>query len=132
MEATTLKYLCLIFNDEWRLEAMPQQERVAFEAEHLACDDRLRESGHFIAAEALEPAHAATLVRMRNARLTITDGPFIETKEPLGGFYLVEARDLNDAIRVAGSIPSARTGSIEVRPIRNLHPLTRALETLTD
>lgn len=126
-----MKYLCLIFNDEWRLEAMPQHERAAFEAEHLACDDRLRESGHFIAAEAVEPAHAATLVRMRNARLSVTDGPFIETREQLAGFYLVEARDLNDAIRVAGSIPSARTGSIEVRPIRSLQPPTHGLEAIT-
>jgi hypothetical protein len=118
-----MKYLCLVFNEEKVLDAMPPAELAAFEAEHLACDDRLRESGHFIVAEALGPVSTATTVRVRAGKLSVSDGPFAETKEQLGGFYLIEARDLNDAIRLAGEIPSARTGSIEVRPVRELTPV---------
>jgi hypothetical protein len=75
-----------------------------------------------MAAEALEPVNTATTVRIRNGRMSVTDGPFAETKEQLAGFYLIEARDLNDAIQVAAKIPPAREGSIEVRPVRQLDP----------
>ncbi|MGE0120918.1 MAG: YciI family protein [Dongiaceae bacterium] len=115
-----MKYLCLIYNDDKRLDAMSERESQAFIDEHLDYDEALKRSGHFIASEALEPGEAATIVRVRNGRLSTTDGPFAETKEQLGGFYLVEARDLNEAIQIAGKIPSARTGSIEVRPVCEL------------
>jgi len=112
-----MRYLCLIYNDERQLGAIPASDYEAFADEHLAFDEELRASGHRVAAEALQPARTATTVRIRKGELFTTDGPFAETKEQLGGFLLIEARDLNEAIRLASKIPSARTGSIEVRPI---------------
>ncbi len=115
-----MKYLCLIFNEEKRLDAMPRTEWDALVAEHLAYDETLRKSGHYIVSEALQPVETATIVRVRNGKLSTTDGPYAETKEQLGGFFLINARDLNEAIQVASKIPSARIGSIEVRPIMEL------------
>jgi hypothetical protein len=115
-----MKYLCLAYFDERKLEAAPKSEVDALVAESLAYDEELRASEHFIAAEALQPVRTATTVRIRNGKLSITDGPFAETKEQLGGFFLINARDLNDAIQVAAKIPCARLGSIEVRPIEVL------------
>ncbi len=112
-----MKYLCLIYDDEKQLAAMPKAESDKFMGEYFAFSDSIRKSGHHIAGEALQPVSTATTVRLRNGKLSTTDGPFAETKEQLGGFYMIEARDLNDAIQVASRIPSARTGSIEVRPI---------------
>ena len=108
-----MKYLCLVYMDEKRLDEVA-------DAECMACGDALRASGHMIAAEALESVHTATTVRVRNGKLGVTDGPFAETKEQLAGFYLVDAKDLNEAIQIAGKIPPARVGSIEVRPVRTL------------
>ena len=85
--------------------------------EYFAFTEDIRKSGKYVAGEALQPVQTATTVRVRNGKLSTTDGPFAETKEQLGGFYLIEARDLNDAIQVAARIPSARIGSIEVRPV---------------
>jgi hypothetical protein len=82
-------------------------------AECLACSEEIRKSGHYVTSEALQPAHTATTVRVRNGKLSATDGPFAETKEQLGGFYLIDAGDLNDAIRVASRMPQARRGSVE-------------------
>lgn len=118
-----MKYLCLIYNDPKQLDAMPKPQWDTLVDEHLAYDDVLRESGHFVAAEALQAAETATVVRVRNGKMSVTDGPFAETKEQLGGFFLIEARDLNEAIQVAAKIPSARLGSVEVRPIRELKPV---------
>ena len=115
-----MKYLCLVYGEEKTLDAMSAAELQALIDEHLDYDDALRRSGHFIVAEALESVQAATTVRVRNGRLSVTDGPFAETKEQLTGFYVVEARDLNDAIQVASRVPTARIGSIEVRPIWEL------------
>jgi len=115
-----MKYLCLIFNEETMLDAMPRNDFQAFVDEHLAYDDVMRESGHYLVSNALQSVQLATTVRVRNGKMSVTDGPFAETKEQLGGFILIEARDLNDAIQVAAKIPSARTGSIEVRPILEL------------
>jgi hypothetical protein len=108
-----MKYLCLVYLDENRLGETS-------DSECKACGDGLRESGHHIAAEALQSIHTATTVRVRNGKLSVTDGPFAETKEQLAGFYLVDAKDLNEAIQLASKIPPARVGSIEVRPIREL------------
>jgi hypothetical protein len=113
-------YLCLVYIDEKKLDALPRAEYDALVAEHLAYDDELRRSGHFVVAEGLEPVSTATTVRVRNGRVSTTDGPFAETKEQLGGFFLVRARDLNDALEVAAGIPSARLGTVEVRPINDL------------
>ena len=112
-----MKYLCLIYDDEKVVNAMPKDEMDAFMGEYFAFTQSIRESGHYRAGEALQPVETATTIRVRNGRMSTTDGPFAETREQLGGFYLVEARDLNEAIQIAARIPSARIGSIEVRPI---------------
>jgi hypothetical protein len=109
-----MKYLCLVYLEEQKLHAVPDRECVA-------CGEGLRTSGLLIAAEAHQPVETATTVRVRNGKMSITDGPFAETKEQLAGFYLIEARDLNDAIQVAAKIPPAREGSVEVRPVRELN-----------
>jgi hypothetical protein len=112
-----MKYLCLIYDEESKLAAMPKSEMDAFMGEYFAFTNNIKESGTYVVGEQLEPVHTATTVRIRNGKTTTTDGPFAETKEQLGGFYLIEAVDLNAAIQVASRIPSARIGSIEVRPI---------------
>lgn len=112
-----MKYLCLIYDDEQTWAAMPKDQMDAMMGEYFAFTGEVQQSGHFVAGEALQPVSTATTVRVRNGRTTTTDGPFAETKEQLGGFYLVEARDLNEAIQIAARIPSARIGSIEVRPV---------------
>lgn len=106
-----MKYLCLVYLDEKRLNELPDEECVDF-------DEGVRASGHCIASEALQSVQTATTVRVRNGRTAVTDGPFAETKEQLAGFYMIEARDLNEAIQIASRIPPARVGSIEVRPVR--------------
>jgi hypothetical protein len=112
-----MKYLCLIYDDEQTWAAMPKAESDAYMGEYFGFTEGIRASGQYIAGEALQPVSTATTVRIRNGKLSTTDGPFAETKEQLGGFYLIEARDLNEAIQVAAKIPSARIGSIEVRPV---------------
>jgi hypothetical protein len=112
-----MRYLCLIYSDEAQWEAMPEAEVNAVMGEYFAFTDSIRKSGHYVAGDALKPTNTATSVRVRNGKLSTTDGPFAETKEHLGGYYLIEAKDLNDAIQVAARIPSARIGTIEVRPV---------------
>ncbi len=106
-----MKYLCLVYLDEKRLDELPDEDCVEY-------DQRIRASGHCVASEALQPVQTATTVRVRDGRVSITDGPFAETKEQLAGFYMIEAQDLDEAIRLASGIPPARVGSIEIRPIR--------------
>lgn len=106
-----MKYLCLVYLDEKRLPELPDEDCVAY-------DTAIRASGHCLASEALQSVATATTVRVRNGRTTVTDGPFAETKEQLAGFYLIEAADLDEAIRLAAGIPPARVGSIELRPLR--------------
>ena len=110
-----MKYLCLVYLDEQNWSAIPDREC-------MACGETLRASGRHIAAEALQPVHTATTVRVRNGKVAFTDGPFAETKEQLAGFYLIDAGDLNEALQLAAKIPPARTGSVEVRPVRELAP----------
>lgn len=112
-----MKYLCLVYCDESSLHSAPDSPA---DSECHAYDRELAKSGHRVAAEALEPVQTATTVRVRNGHVSITDGPFAETKEQLAGFYLIESRDLNEAIQLAAKIPPARVGSIEVRPVRQL------------
>jgi len=119
-EEGTMKYLCLVYDDEKNLDAMSESEFDGLVGECLAVDEELRKSGHVTASEALQPVHTATTVRVRNSKVSVTDGPFAETKEQLGGFFLIDARDLNEAIQVASRIPSARLGSVEVRPVWEL------------
>jgi hypothetical protein len=115
-----MKYLCLVYFDEQAMAAMPKAEWDALNQECIACGDGLRDSGHYLGGEALQPTASATTLRVRNGKVSTTDGPFAETKEQLAGFYLLDARDLNEAIQLAGKIPPARYGSIEIRPIREL------------
>jgi hypothetical protein len=115
-----MRYLCLIYLDEKQLAAMPEPQMSDLNARHLAFNEGLLEAGHFVEAEALQPPAAATCVRMRNGKVSLTDGPYAETKEMVAGFYLIEARDLNEAVQVAARIPSAPLGTIEIRPCRDL------------
>jgi hypothetical protein len=110
-----MKYLCLVYLEEEKLRTVPDKEC-------MACGDGFRDSGVLVAAEALQPIATAATVRVRNGRVSVTDGPFAETKEQLAGFYLLDARDLNEAIQMAAKIPPAREGSVEVRPVRELTP----------
>lgn len=112
-----MKYLCLIYDEEKTVAKMSQSESEAFMGEYFAFTDAIQKSGHHLGSNALQPVSTATTVRVRNGKVSTTDGPFAETKEQLGGYYLIEARDLNDAIQVASRIPSARLGCVEVRPI---------------
>ena len=112
-----MKYLCLIYDEEKKVAGMSPKESEAFMGEYFAFTEGIQTSGHYIGGEALQPVQTATTVRVRNGKMATTDGPFAETKEQLGGFYFINAKDLNDAIQVASRIPSARTGSIEVRPV---------------
>jgi hypothetical protein len=113
-----MKYLCLIYNEERKLGAMPKSEWEALVSEALAYDEELKQKGHFVAAQPLQPVQTATTVRVRNGRLSTTEGSVADAREQLGGFILIDARDLNEAIQVASKMPEARVGSIEVRPIR--------------
>jgi hypothetical protein len=112
-----VKYLCLAYEDEQKLDSLSREEWAALRQETLDYVDDLRRSDRLLVTHALQSVRTATTVRVRHGRLATTDGPFAETKETLGGFFLIEARDLNEAIQVASSWPSARIGSIEVRPI---------------
>lgn len=112
-----MKYLCMAYEEESKLDALSQSEWTALRAETLSYVDELKKGGYLIAAEPLQSVRTAATVRVRNGKTSITDGPFAETKETLGGFFLIEAIDMNEAIQVASRWPSARLGSIEVRPI---------------
>jgi hypothetical protein len=112
-----MKYLCLIYEDQQTWARMPKADADKVMGEYHAYTEGIKKSGHYVGGEALQPTDTATTVRVRNGKVSTTDGPFAETKEQLGGYYLVEAKDLNDAIQVASKIPSSKFGSIEVRPI---------------
>jgi hypothetical protein len=116
-----MKYLCLVYLDEKRLNELPDEDCVEF-------DQSIRASGHCMASEALESVQTATTVRIRDGKVAITDGPFAETKEQLAGFYMINAQDLDEAIRIASRIPPARVGSIEVRPIRPIRDTVAAAQ----
>ncbi|MDB6141402.1 MAG: hypothetical protein JWP80_446 [Pseudomonas sp.] len=113
-----MKYLCLIYSNEQTFHSHPDSPR---DDECFAYFQSVQASGHMLAAEPLESVQTATTVRVRNGKVSITDGPFAETKEQLAGFYLIDAKDLNDALQIAAKIPAARVGSVEVRPVRTLN-----------
>ena len=114
-----MKYLCLVYGEEKAIQSVNDHHCLEYDAS-------IRASGHCISSEALEPVATATTVRVRNGKVSVTDGPFAETKEYLAGFYLIEARDLNEAIQLAAKIPPASVGSVEVRPIRPIREAPRA------
>ena len=115
-----MHYACLIYLDEAKFAVMSQEERDGLVNAMLDNDEVLRQSGRYVASNALQTPLNAASVRVRNGKLSVTDGPFAETKEHLSGFIIIDARDLNDAIQVATGIPVSRIGTIEVRPIEIL------------
>ena len=116
-----MKYLLMCCTEEKKLATLSKSECDALMDETSAYCAALQKNGHLIVAEALEPVEMATTVRVRNGKLSTTDGPFAETKEQFGGFFVINARDLNEAIQVASKFPSVRLGSMEVRPVMELH-----------
>jgi hypothetical protein len=115
-----MRYLCLIHLDGEELAALPAAELNELNAAHLDLNDRLRASGHFLIAEALDSPHTGSCVRVRKGKPIVTDGPYAVTKEMIAGFYVVEARDMQEAMALAARIPAARLGTVEVRPARQL------------
>ena len=111
-----MKYLCLIYHDERHSASAGKDEIDAMRGQYLAYTDDIQKSGHYVGGNGLQPTATATTVRVRNGKVSTTDGPFAETKEQLGGYYLIEAKDLNDAIQVAARCPGAKSGSVEIRP----------------
>jgi hypothetical protein len=112
-----MQFLCLIYETESLMAQQTEQQSAELIQEYMTYTDKITESGHFVAGDALQPTSTATTVRVRNGEVLITDGPFAETKEQLGGYYLLECDSLDEAINKASQIPSAKLGSIEVRPI---------------
>lgn len=117
-----MKYLCLVYRDEKEGDALPRNEDDALVDVLPDERDHPRASGRFIVADGLQPVGCATTIRVRNGTLSITDGPRTETREQLGGFSLIEARDLNDALRMAAKMPPAGLGCVEVRPVDEFDP----------
>jgi len=112
-----MKYLLLIYENEASWAGLPEAEQGKVFQEYMDYTARIRKNGNYVAGEALQPTSTATTVRSKDGKTIATDGPFAETREQLGGFYMVEAKDLDEAIALAAGIPAVRTGSIEVRPI---------------
>jgi hypothetical protein len=115
-----MQYVCLVYVDPEAFRQLNESELAELDEASLANDNELRRSGHLIVAQALESVTEATTVRVRDGRMSATSGPFAETAEHLGGFVFVEARDLNEAIQIAGNLPIAKLGSVEVRPVMDL------------
>jgi hypothetical protein len=118
-----MKYLCLAYRDEAVWDAMPRADYERIVGEILDYREELRRGGNFIYADAVQPARTAATIRVRDAGTTVTDGPYAETKEQLGGFYLIEATDLDQAIQLVSAIPSAPLATIEVRSLKELDVL---------
>lgn len=112
-----MQYLCLIYENEKVWATMTEAARNEAMGDYRRFTDDIKKSKHYVGGNPLQPTSNATTVRLRDGKRLTTDGPFAETKEQLGGYYLIEAKDLDDALQVAGRIPSAKWGSIEVRPI---------------
>jgi hypothetical protein len=115
-----MKYLCLIYADPSGWERLSPEQRQEGMAAYMAYGDGLKKSNHYVMSQRLQPPSSATVVRVRDGKVSTTDGPFIETKEQLGGYYLIQAADLNEAIQVAARCPGAQHGSVEVRPLAEM------------
>lgn len=124
----TVKYMCLGYFDEKRFEAMTEGERDAFMDACFAYDEVLRAKGHFLTGEGLESARTATTVRVKNGKPFVTDGPFMETKEQLGGVFILEARDLDEAIQLISNHPGIAAAGFEIRPIADMSGALQASE----
>jgi hypothetical protein len=112
-----MKYVCLCYDEEKKLKAMPKNEWDAIVREVHTTNEELRKKGHLISAQALQSVQTATTVRVRDGKPMVTDGPFVETREQIAGYFLVNAKDLNEAISIATRVPGARIGTVEVRPL---------------
>ena len=117
-----MRYLCMICYEQTTLDSLSKPEFDALVADALAYDDELRKEGHYLYSGALQSVETATTLRIQSGKVVITDGPFVETKEHIGGFIVIEARDLDEAIQLASKIPPGRLGPIEIRPIQELEP----------
>lgn len=117
-----MKYLALVYYNEIEMQGKSQAEWDELNRECINCVSKLTEQGHYLDGAPLESTSSATTLRVRNGKVSVTDGPFAETKEQLAGFYMLEAKDLNEALRLAENIPPARYGSVEIRPVRELQP----------
>ena len=115
-----MKYMCLIYSDESAFAKFSKAEQEAGYAEYFAFTDSIRKSGNYVAGDALAPTHTATAVRVQNGKTKTTDGPFAETREQLGGYYVIQAKDLDEAVAIAARIPGARYGTVEVRPVLDM------------
>ena len=115
-----MRFMFAIYHDEKELDALPEGEMKALVDAALDYTDGLRRSGHFIASDALQRTRTARTVRVRGGKVSTTDGPFAETKEQLGGFFLIEAKDMDEACAIASRFPPARVGTVEVRQVREL------------
>jgi hypothetical protein len=112
-----MKFMCQVWHDGGLIDAMPPEEKQALDRANLAADAELKRRGHLVLAQALQSPKTAVTVRVRDGRVSATDGPFIETKEHLGGFILIEATDIDEAVRLMAGDPMAQSGSIEIRPV---------------
>jgi hypothetical protein len=112
-----MNYLLLIYGNQADLEALSESDRTKMSNEYMEFTKSIVQAGHFKAGDRLKPTSAASTVRVRNGKTAITDGPFAETREQLGGYYLIEAKNLDEATAIAARVPGARHGSIEVRPV---------------
>jgi hypothetical protein len=117
-----MRFLCMVCYEQKVLDSLSSREFDALVAEALAYDDELQNGGHYLYSGALQSIHTATTIRIQSGNVQLTDGPFAETKEQLGGFIVIEARDLDEALRLASKIPPLRLGCIEVRPVQELEP----------
>ena len=120
-----MKFMLLIYNDSALLDALPAAEADGMMRHCLSHADELRRDGHLIESQMLQGTERAKSVRIRNGRLSATDGPFTEAKEVLGGFNLIEATDMDEAVRIAAEFPWARTGCVEVRPVEDIEAVRR-------
>ena len=118
-----LKYLILVHHDEEAFEKISETKRKELLAESVQLTHQLHDNGQYVHASPLHPAATATIVRVRDGKQFVTDGPFVETHEQLAGYFLIEARDLNEVISIAARIPGARIGTVEVRPVRKIQGL---------
>ena len=123
-----MKYICLGFMESGKFETMSESERNAFVDSCFAYDDWLRQNGHFLSGEGLQGAHTAATLRWRDGKVAVTDGPYAETKEQLGGYLVLEARDLNHAIQLMSKHPGVRGGPFEIRPVQDLTDFVRESE----
>lgn len=123
-----MKFVCLGYYDEKKWETIPESEQSAFMDECFAYDDVLRERGHSLGGEALQPARNAKTLRFRNGKVMVTDGPYAETKEQVGGFFLLEAENLEHAIQLVSKHPGVKVGPFEIRPVEDMTERVRESE----